>query len=147
MHSRALIVAAVVTFAAACRLEHPPTPTAVSDSTSVARALSLSSVPRLNAGGAMTLRIDASRIGGTFASTFEREMAPAVNFARGRGAASQNVVVTVESLEIGEDSAVAIVNESTPSSSTRLRTLLIPRAEGGWRVVSQHVLTHTDIAP
>lgn len=143
MHFR--IVALCSVAVAACRLQQPPTPTAVSDSTSVARAVSLAAVPRFDAATPVTLRVDASRVGGSFAASFEREMAPAVNFAKSRGgAAATEVVVLVESLEIGNDSAVAVVSESGPGSATRLRMLLLPRSEGGWRVVAQQVLAHAD---
>jgi hypothetical protein len=126
----------------ACRLEHPPTPTAVADSTAIARALSLASVPRLEEAGASSLTVSAARIGGTFASAFEREMAAVVSFAdRRSGGAGAAYTVEVQDLSVGEDSAVAIVAESTPAGTSHVRMLLLPRAEGGWRVVSKRTVS------
>lgn len=141
---RTISLLTTASLSAACRLEHPPTPTAVADSTTVARALSLATVPRLEPGGAVVLHVDASAIGGSFAAAFEREMTPAVTFARGRQGPQRSMTVSVDSLQIDTDSAVAIVSEVSSASSTRLRTLLLPRAEGGWRVVAEEVVAHTD---
>ena len=126
----------------ACRLEHPPTPTAIADSSAIARALSLASVPSLDANAPSTLHVSASRIGGSFASAFEREMAPMISFAS-RASTSGPVAtyrVDVEQLQIDEDSAVAVVSESSPEGTNRVRMMLLPRAEGGWRVVSKRLM-------
>lgn len=144
MIPRAIPMLAAAALAAACRLEHPPMPTAVADSTTVARALSLATVPRLEPGGSVELRVDASAIGGSFAAAFEREMIPAVNFARARRGPARAVTVTVDSLQIDTDSAVAIVSEVSMRSTTHFRTLLLPRPEGGWRVVAQEVIAHAE---
>jgi hypothetical protein len=132
---------------AGCKLDHPQNAVATADSTAVGRALAMSVVPRLAPGTTADLRIDASRIGGSFASTFERELAPAVTFARGSGRQTSFVAVTVDSLSLALDSATAVVRDTSPSSANTLRVRLIPRAEGGWRVVSQEVLRHRDIVP
>lgn len=140
---------AVSTLAAAalsgCKLEHPPTPTAISDSSAIARALSLASVPQLDSTGPSSLRVSAARIGGSFAAAFEREMAPMLTFANnqhGTGG-SADYGVEVEDLLIAEDSAVALVSESAPEGTTRVRMLLLPRAEGGWRVVSKRTVSES----
>ena len=139
----AAVTAAAIMSLSACRLEHPPTPTAVADSSAIARALSLASVPRLDAGSATTLTVSASRIGGSFATAFEREMAPVMTFANHRDAmrAGREYAVEVEDLQIAEDSAVAMMAESTPEGTSRVRMLLLPRPEGGWRVVSKRVIS------
>lgn len=144
MTARITWLLAAAALASACRLEHPSTATAVADSTAVARALSLATVPRLDPGGAVDLRIDASRIGGSFATAFDREMAPAVIFARSRRGGGAPMTVSVDSLQITTDSAIALVSQVSATATTRLRTLLLPRSEGGWRVVAQEVLEHSD---
>ena len=128
-----------------CRLERPPNPAASADSTAVGRALALSAVPRLTPGRSAELRVDASRIGGVFASTFERELAPAVTFARGSGQPSEVIIVTVDSLAMALDSATAVVRDTSPTSTTTLRVRMVPRVEGGWRVLSEEVLRHMDL--
>ncbi len=130
---------------AGCKLARPQNAVASADSTAVARALALSAVPRLAPGTSAELRIDANRIGGTFEATFERELAPAVIYARGPGRPSSFVTVIVDSLAMALDSATAVVRDTSATSATTLRVRLIPRAEGGWRVVSQEVLRHVDI--
>ena len=130
---------------AACRLEHPPNPSASADSTGIGRALAVSAVPRLAPGTTAELRVDASRIGGSFASTFERELAPAVSYVRGDSRnPTEFVAVIVDSLTMALDSATAVVRDSSLLSATTLRIRMVPRVEGGWRVVSQEVLRHSD---
>ena len=141
----ALCALALCCLLAGCKLARPQNPVASADSTAVARALALSAVPRLAPGTFAELRIDANRIGGAFAATFERELAPAVTYARGPGKPSSFVTVIVDSLAMALDSATVVVRDTSETSATTLRVRLIPRAEGGWRVVSQEVLRHVDI--
>jgi len=143
--SAALCALALCCLLAGCKLARPQNPVASADSTAVARALALSAVPRLAPGTFAELRIDADRIGGAFEATFERELGPAVTYARGPGKPSSFVAVIVDSLAMALDSATAVVRDTSETSATVLRVRLIPRAEGGWRVVSQEVLRHIDI--